>query len=112
MKEEGLKDVRRVGLYGLTYKEDVDDIRESPTLQMLKRMDDALSGGLVQVYDPFITKDIVDNQHHDLDSFLDAIDMVVIMVGHTEIKQSLDKLENLVVLDTRHISDNERYYHL
>lgn len=112
MKEEGLKDVRRVGIYGLTYKEDVDDIRESPTLQMLNRMDDALSGGLVQVYDPFITEDIVDNQHHDLSSFLDAIDMVVIMVGHTEIKESLDKLENLVVLDTRHISDSERYYHL
>jgi UDP-N-acetyl-D-mannosaminuronic acid dehydrogenase len=43
MKDTGLTDVRRVGLYGLTYKENVDDVRESPTLQMLERMDDALS---------------------------------------------------------------------
>ena len=112
MKEEGLSDVRRVGLYGLTYKEDVDDIRESPTLQMLQRMDDALSGGLVQVYDPFITKDIVPNQHHDLDEFLDSIDMIVIMVGHSEIRENLDKLEGKVVLDTRHIAENANYHHL
>jgi UDP-N-acetyl-D-mannosaminuronic acid dehydrogenase len=28
MKEKGLKDITRVGLYGLTYKENVDDMRE------------------------------------------------------------------------------------
>ena len=36
MKENGLKDITRVGLYGLTYKENVDDMRESPTLQILE----------------------------------------------------------------------------
>lgn len=103
MKEAGLGDVRRVGLYGLTYKENVDDVRESPTLQMLERMDDALSGGLVQVYDPYVTKDIVPNQHHDLDSFLRASDMVVIMVGHDEIRQNMDRLRGKVIFDTRNI---------
>lgn len=105
MKEENLKDVKRVGIYGLTYKENVDDIRESPTLQMLQRMDDALSGGLVQVYDPFIEKDIVENQHHNLDSFLEAVDMIVIMVGHDEIKKNMDKLKEKVIFDTRNICD-------
>jgi UDP-N-acetyl-D-mannosaminuronic acid dehydrogenase len=103
MKDTGLTDVRRVGLYGLTYKENVDDVRESPTLQMLERMDDALSGGLVQVYDPYVDKDIVPNQHHDLDEFLASVDMVVIMVGHNEIKESMDKLKGKVVFDTRNI---------
>ena len=36
MKEKGMKDLNRVGLYGLTYKENVDDMRESPTLQLLE----------------------------------------------------------------------------
>jgi UDP-N-acetyl-D-mannosaminuronic acid dehydrogenase len=103
MKDTGLTDVRRVGLYGLTYKENVDDVRESPTLQMLERMDDALSCGLVQVYDPYVDKDIVPNQHHDLDEFLASVDMVVIMVGHNEIKESMDKLKGKVVFDTRNI---------
>jgi UDP-N-acetyl-D-mannosaminuronic acid dehydrogenase len=103
MKEAELTDVRRVGLYGLTYKENVDDVRESPTLQMLERMDDALSGGLVQVYDPYIDKDIVPNQHHDFDNFLTFVDMVVIMVGHNEIKENMEKLNGKVVFDTRNI---------
>ena len=38
MDKNGIKDVSRVGLYGLTYKENVNDVRESPTLQMLESM--------------------------------------------------------------------------
>lgn len=112
MKAEGLKDVRRVGLYGITYKENVDDVRESPTLQMLERMDDALSGGLVQTYDPFVARDIVPNQHHDFDSFLNAIDMIVIMVGHDEIKENMSKLQGKVIFDTRNVCPFEDAYSL
>ena len=36
MEKNGLKDYKRVGIYGLTYKENVDDYRESPTLQLLE----------------------------------------------------------------------------
>lgn len=36
MEEKGMKDYKKVGLYGLTYKENVDDFRESPTLQLLE----------------------------------------------------------------------------
>lgn len=109
MKEEGLTDVRRVGLYGLTYKENVDDIRESPTLQMLERMNDALSGGMVQVYDPFVEKDIVPNQFHDFNEFMDNLDMIVILVAHNEIKENFDKLKGKIVLDTRHIYTGKCY---
>lgn len=38
MKENGIKDLSRVGFYGITYKENVDDIRDSPTLQILALM--------------------------------------------------------------------------
>ncbi len=103
MKERGMTDVGRVGLYGLTYKENVDDMRESPTLQMLESMEKHLCGNLVKVYDPYITGDIVPNQYHDLDEFLENIDLVVLMVGHDEIKQNLRKLAGKVILDTRGI---------
>ena len=56
MKEKGMTDVKRVGLYGLTYKENVDDMRESPTLQLLESQERHLATGL-KVYNPFITKD-------------------------------------------------------
>lgn len=109
MKEEGLKDIRRVGLYGLTYKENVDDMRESPTLQLLEAQERHLAPGL-KVYDPFITADVVENQYYNLDEFLDAVDIVVIMVKHNEIKENIEKLKDKVVLDCHNIIPGA--YHL
>lgn len=111
MKEKGLSDVSRVGLYGLTYKENVDDMRESPTLQLLESQQRHLAPEL-KVYDPFITKDVVDNQYHDLDKFLEDVDMVVIMVNHNEIKENMQKLAGKTVLDCRNICDLDGVYHI
>lgn len=112
MKENKITDISKVGLYGLTYKENVDDMRESPTLQMLESMERHLCGDLVKVYDPFITKDIVPNQYHDLDKFISDVELVVLLVGHDEIKQNMDKLKGKVILDTRKICDLEGTYRL
>ncbi|MCD8363485.1 MAG: nucleotide sugar dehydrogenase [Lachnospiraceae bacterium] len=112
MKENGIDDVRRVGLYGLTYKENVDDTRESPTLQMLESMERHLTGGLIKVYDPYVIRDIVPNQYHDLDTFLRDVDMVVLLVGHDEIKEQMEKLRGKVILDTRHVCFLEGVYRL
>ena len=109
MKEKGMTDPKRVGLYGLTYKENVDDTRESPTLQLLECQARHLAEPL-KVYDPYVKKDIVKNQYHDLDSFLNDVDLVVVMVAHDEIKENLGKLAGKVVLDTRNICEGiERY---
>ena len=111
MKEKGLTDITRVGLYGLTYKEDVDDMRESPTLQLLESQERHLATGL-KVYDPFIVDNIVKNQFHDLDAFLDAVDMVVVMVKHSEIKEHMDKLAGKVVLDCHNIITLPGVFHI
>ena len=111
MKEKSLTDVSRVGLYGLTYKENVDDMRESPTLQLLESQERQLATGL-KVYDPFITKDVVKNQYHDLDTFLADVDMVVVMVKHTEIRENVDKLAGKVVLDCHNVIDLPGVYHI
>ena len=111
MKENRIADSRRVGLYGLTYKENVDDCRESPTLQLLENQERHLATPL-KVYDPFIQKDIVENQYHDLDTFLNSVDMVVIMVKHDEIKQNWDKLKGKVILDCHNICPLEGAYHI
>lgn len=111
MRENGMRDARRVGLYGLTYKENVDDMRESPTLQLLESQERHLADGL-KVYDPFITRNVVANQYHDLDRFLSDIDMVVIMVKHTEIRENMDKLAGKVVLDCQNICEFPGVYHI
>lgn len=112
MKENQMTDVSRVGLYGLTYKENVDDVRESPTLQMLDSMERHLCGNLVKVYDPYVKDDIVPNQMHDFDEFVNSVDIVVIMVGHNEIINNMEKIKDKIVLDTRHICSQENVYRL
>lgn len=111
MKEKGLTDITRVGLYGLTYKENVDDMRESPTLQLLESQERHLATGL-KVYDPWVTKDVVRNQYHDLNEFLNDVDMVVVMVGHSEIKNHQEKLAGKVIFDTRNVIIGEDVYRL
>lgn len=111
MKEKGLTDITKVGLYGLTYKENVDDIRESPTLQLLESQERHLATGL-KVYDPYITDDVVKNQYHDLDEFLNDVDMIVVMVKHNEIKENAEKLANKVVLDCQNVINLPEVYHL
>ena len=111
MKEKGLTDITKVGLYGLTYKENVDDMRESPTLQLLESQERHLATGL-KVYDPFITDDVVKNQYHDLDKFLNDVDMVVVMVKHNEIKENAEKLTNKVILDCQNVINLPEVYHL
>ena len=111
MKENGISDIHRVGLYGLTYKENVDDMRESPTLQLLESQKRHLASGL-KVYDPYITTDVVENQYHELDAFLDEIDLVVVMVKHNEIKENEDKLIGKVILDCQNILSLSGVYHI
>lgn len=111
MKERGLTDLTRVGLYGLAYKENVDDMRESPTLQMLESQEKHLAAGL-KVYDPFIEKDVVKNQYHDLDEFLNSVDMVVIMVKHDEIREKADTLIGKIVLDCQNVIDLPGVFHI
>lgn len=94
--------VDRVGLYGLTFKENVDDYRESPTLQLLETVRRHL-GSPLKVYDPFVKKSLVENQYYDLDAFLNDVDLVVLMVKHSEICEHLERLNGKLVLDCHNI---------
>ena len=111
MKERSFMDVSRIGLYGLTYKEDVDDVRESPTLQLLESMERHLSNGL-KVYDPCVKKLIVKEQILDFNEFISEIDFLVIMIAHTHIKENFSKIKDKVILDTRYIVSGESVYYL
>lgn len=111
MKENNISDPSRVGLYGLSYKENVDDPRESPSLQLLESQQRHLAPPL-KSYDPYFETDIVPCQYHDFDRFLEAVDLVVIMVGHDHLKAQMEKLKDKLVLDTRHICGQDGVYYL
>lgn len=108
MKSNDIHDISKVGLYGLAYKEDVDDIRESPTLQLLKIMDEHLAFG-IKVFDPFISSTIVDNQYVNFSKFLDDIEILVIMTAHTHIRDNFELVRQKLILDTKNVCPYETY---
>ncbi|WP_242694670.1 UDP binding domain-containing protein [Pseudogracilibacillus auburnensis] len=111
MRDHNLKDISKVGLYGLVYKENMDDTRENPTLQLLGRMDEHLAIG-VKVYDPFIKERIVDHQFMNFEDFLNEIEILVIMVGHDHIKENIELIKDKLILDTKKICIFEGPYKL
>lgn len=111
MKQNGIKDLSEVGFYGLTYKEDVDDTRESPTLQLIECMERHLAMG-AKFYDPMVKKTIVDHQCHDFDEFLKDIKLMVVMVGHSHLKENTDKVKDKIIYDTRNCVNGENVYRL
>ncbi|WP_337814527.1 nucleotide sugar dehydrogenase [Intestinibacter sp.] len=105
MKEHNIKDYSNVGLYGLTYKENVDDMRESPTLQLLDIFE-KYNIDNVKIYDPFIKEKKFEGQVINLDSLLNDTELVVVLVSHDEIKNNQHMLNEKIVYDTRNIIEN------
>ena len=99
MRQQGINDVSKVGIYGLTYKENVDDVRESPTLQMLDIMQEHLCADEMRIFDPWVQKDVVRGQVHCFEEFLDGLELVIVMVGHSDIKGKPELFGERVIID-------------
>ncbi|WP_278600628.1 nucleotide sugar dehydrogenase [Clostridium tertium] len=111
MAENNIEDISKVGLYGITYKEDVDDTRESPTLQLLQKLND-YEANSIKIYDPFISELHWESQYLDFEKFINDIDMIVIMVGHAHIKERRSIIKNKLILDTKNIIKDCEIYKL
>lgn len=112
MQENNIKDASRVGLYGITYKENVDDYRDSPTLQLLESQARHLAAPL-KCYDPFLENmKLTESQYSDFDAFINDVDIVVVMVKHDHICHNWDRLKDKIVLDCHNICPLPNTYRL
>lgn len=111
MREHKITDISKIGIYGLAYKENVDDTRESPTLQLLKKMDEHLAFG-VKVYDPFVKDRIVTHQVMNFEDFLNEIEILVIITAHDHIKSNMNLIKDKLILDTKNICTFDKVYKL
>lgn len=105
LKENNITDLSKVGIYGLTYKDNVDDIRESPTLQLLDKLNKDEKEKF-KIFDPYITKKIVENQYFDFDEFISKLDVIVIMNAHNQLKENVNEIKGKIILDTKNIIEN------
>jgi len=105
LKENNITDLSKVGIYGLTYKDNVDDIRESPTLQLLEKLNKE-EKEKIKIFDPYVTKKIVENQYFNFDEFISKLDVIVIMNAHNQLKENVNEIKDKIILDTKNIIEN------
>lgn len=102
MRENNVKEYSRVGLYGMTYKENIDDVRESPTLQLLNIFS-KYNIDEIKIYDSWIKEKYYKNQVLSMEEFLNEIEIVVVLVGHDELRNNQKILKDKIIYDTRNI---------
>ena len=95
----------RVLVLGVAYKKDIDDLRESPALDIIELL--RAKGADVRYHDPYVP--VISHNGHDLtcepalDAALDAADCVVIVTDHTVYDWTQVYAVARVVVDTRHV---------
>jgi len=98
---------KKIGLLGLSFKPDVDDLRESPAVALAQRL--AESGAMVFAYEPFRMN--ADLNAIQLVSTLDAVltdaDLIVLAVAHDQFKD-LDPQEIRKITKARVVFDAVR----
>jgi len=70
-----------IACLGLTYKENVDDIRESPSLYIVEKL--MKEGFEILPVDPYVEQDRIGLRLYDLNEALNTADIVVILVPHS-----------------------------
>ncbi len=97
----------KVGVLGLAYKANVDDIRESPAFDIINILNS--KGADVFVFDPHVKKG---SNVKDLDELLNKSDFIILATDHNEFKNmDLDKLRKykiLVFIDGRNCIDKDK----
>ena len=92
-----------IGCLGLTFKANIDDMRESPAMEIVKQIR-SLDIGKVMACDPNVTSGKTDFPIYPLKDVLDQADIIVLLVDHAEFID-IDPifLKDKVVFDTKGI---------
>lgn len=97
----------KVTVFGLTYKGNVDDIRESPAFDIyeLLRKESHLN---VVAHDPYVKMDWVES---DVKEAVKDSSLVLVLSDHTEFKNMSEKefstMKDKVIFDTKNVMDDD-----
>lgn len=96
----------RVLVLGIAYKRDVNDIRESPALDIIHLLEE--KGAVVEYHDPHVP-----SYHHegaartgivDLESGIKTADCVIIVTDHSAYDWNAIRTNASLIVDTRHVT--------
>ena len=95
-----------IACLGLAFKADIDDLRESPALDITKKLAEQSVGSIIAV-EPNIQNlpaelSSLNIEHCSLAEAMNKANVVLVLVDHSEFKSlSLEVIKNKVVIDTR-----------
>jgi UDP-N-acetyl-D-mannosaminuronic acid dehydrogenase len=95
-----------IACLGLSYKKDVDDLRESPAVEIVRRLAEEKVGELL-VVEPHISRlpaelESLGLKLHDFDRAVERANLVLLLVDHMSFLQvDRDMLKDKFVIDTR-----------
>jgi UDP-N-acetyl-D-glucosamine dehydrogenase len=95
----------KVLVVGVAYKKDIDDLRESPALDIIRLLES--QGADVSYHDPYVPEFTEDGHTHVsrplTPEAVDAADAVMIVTDHTSLDYRMLREHARVVVDTRHV---------
>ena len=95
----------RVLVLGIAYKRDIQDVRESPALDIMRLLEE--KGAHVEYHDPHVPSFVEDGARMasvgDLDAALAAADAVVVVTDHSAYDWDEVAAKARLVVDTRHV---------
>ena len=96
----------KILVVGVSYKKNVNDVRESPALDVMKLLNN--NGAFTYYYDPLvpsiqINDENIDGLEHITSDFLLDIDAVIIITDHDCINFDFIAKHSNLIIDTRNI---------
>ncbi len=95
----------RVLVLGVAYKKDIDDVRESPALDIIALLQQ--KGADIRYHDPYVSEFSYDGVHlrsePDLTQALSEADCVVITTDHSDYDWAKIAGQASLIVDTRHV---------
>jgi len=93
-------------ILGAAYKKDIDDVRESPSLDVLILLETA--GAIVDFFDPYVPDIVIDNKTKTgltelTAENLQTYDAVAILTDHSNVNYEMVKKQAALIIDTRNV---------
>jgi len=96
----------KILVLGVAYKRDIDDVRESPALDVMRLLEG--QGAIVQFHDPFIPIVREDgHEHHGVDlttKLLESADAVVVVTDHKSVDYQFVMDHASLIVDSRNVT--------
>lgn len=111
IKERHIVDPK-VSVLGLTYKANVDDFRESPSIEICELLDK--EGVEVLAHDPCVTHNHVKGQCQKVEEAMKDSDLMLLLVAHDQYKKIDPRsvaglMRHPILMDTKNCIDCEAY---